>query len=58
MENRLPAMTQLLGELRLSYFADEVESMIQENLGLSNYKESWATWDVRGDTHMTVSIFL
>ena len=35
MENRLPVMTQLLGELRLAYFADEVEAMIQDNLGSS-----------------------
>ena len=33
--------------LRLAYFVDEVEPMIEEGLGLSDYNESWATWDVR-----------
>ena len=47
LQNRLPAMTRLLGELRLAYFADEAESMIKDNLGLSDFDESWSTWDVR-----------
>ena len=35
MESRLPSICKLLGELRLAYIADDVESIMQEILGLS-----------------------
>ena len=35
MESRLPAICKLLGELRLAYIADDVESIMQKILGLS-----------------------
>lgn len=35
MESRLPAICKLLGELRLAYIADDVESIMKEILGIS-----------------------